>query len=309
MTYPKTLQQAIKYFSDEQTCINEVAAMRWPDGEIVCEGCGEIGNTIWLAKQKRWKCRGCKKQFSVKQGTIFHDSPLGLDKWFVAMWMLANCRNGVSSHELGRTIGVTQKSAWHMLQRIRKAMEDDDKTPMSGVIEMDETFHGGKAKNMHAKDRARKIATPNKGKQIVVGMLQRGGKVRAGIVEERSIAALVEMAHANAAPDATLITDELHAYKSVNLTHEIINHAEQYVRGHIHTNGIESFWSMLKRTIGGTYVAVEPFHLYRYLHEQVFRYNHRKDMDDAGRFKSVLKDVVGRQLTYAELTGRVGATA
>ncbi len=205
MTYPKTLQQAIKYFSDEQTCINEVAAMRWPDGEIVCEGCGEIGNTIWLENQKRWKCRGCKKQFSVKQGTIFHDSPLGLDKWFVAMWMLANCRNGVSSHELGRTIGVTQKSAWHMLQRIRKAMEDEDKTPMTGIIEMDETFHGGKAKNMHSKDRKRKIATPNKGKQIVVGMLQRGGKVRAGIVEERSIAALVAMAHANASPDATLI--------------------------------------------------------------------------------------------------------
>jgi transposase-like protein len=309
MSYPKTLQQAIKHFSDEQTCIDAVAEMRWPDGKIVCEGCGEIDNTIWLANQKRWKCRGCKKQFSVKQGTIFHDSPLGLDKWFVAMWMLANCRNGVSSHELGRTIGVTQKSAWHMLARIRKAMEDNDNSPMTGVIEMDETFHGGKAKNMHAKDRVRKIATPNKGKQIVVGMLQRGGKVRAGIVEERSIAALVAMAHANAAPDATLITDELHAYKSVNLTHEIINHAEQYVRGHIHTNGIESFWSMLKRTIGGTYVAVEPFHLYRYLHEQVFRYNHRKDMDDAGRFKSVLKDIVGRQVTYAELTGRVGATA
>jgi transposase-like protein len=142
MSYPKTLQQAIKHFSDEQTCIDEVAAMRWPDGHIVCEGCGEIDDTIWLANQKRWKCRGCKKQFSVKQGTIFHDSPLALDKWFVAMWMLANCRNGTSSHEIARTIGITQKSAWHMLQRIRRAMEDHDKTPLSGIIEMDETFHG-----------------------------------------------------------------------------------------------------------------------------------------------------------------------
>ncbi len=234
MAYPKTLQQAINHFSDEQTCINAVAEMRWPDGRIVCEGCGEIDNCLWLANQKRWKCRGCKKQFSVKQGTIFHDSPLSLDKWFVAMWMLANCRNGVSSHELGRTIGVTQKSAWHMLARIRKAMEDNDATLMTGVIEMDETFHGGKAKNMHEKDRKRKIATPNKGKTIVVGMLQRGGKVRTSIVDERSRAALHAMIEANASVDATLITDELHAYKGTRLTHEIINHAEAYARPRSH---------------------------------------------------------------------------
>ena len=121
MGYPATLQDAVKFFSDEQVCIDAVAEMRWPDGKATCPWCGKQNNG-WLATQKRWKCRDCRKQFSVKRGTIFHDSPLGLDKWMIAMWMLANCRNGVSSYEIARTIGITQKSAWHMMHRIREAM-------------------------------------------------------------------------------------------------------------------------------------------------------------------------------------------
>ncbi len=317
MSYPTTLQDAILYFSDEQTCINAVAEMRWADGKVVCEGCGEVGNTIWLAKQKRWKCRGCKKQFSVKQGTIFHDSPPGLDKWFVAMWMLANCRNGVSSHELGRTIGITQKSAWHMLHRIREAMEDKSGDKLGGggkIVEADETFVGGKVKNMHKSRRVKGLNySAGNGKAIVMGMLERGGKVRAGVIKDRKLASMRGPVVDTVAPDAKLMTDEHACYpfiaKEQYYAHEVIEHIEGYVRGHIHTNGIENFWSCLKRGLNGTYISVEPFHLDRYVDEQVFRFNRRKDHDDAGRFKSVLKDIVGRRLTYAELTGRAGQTA
>ena len=176
MEYPTTLVDAVKYFSNEQVCIDEVAAMRWPDGQVFCPNCGEVGNTLWLANQKRWKCRGCKKQFSVKVGTIFHDSPLGLDKWMVAMWMLANCRNGVSSCEIARTIGITQKSAWHMMHRIRKAKMDmsGNKLGGNGPVECDETFVGGKVRNMHKSRRVKGLNySAGNGKAIVMGMLSR----------------------------------------------------------------------------------------------------------------------------------------
>jgi transposase-like protein len=317
MSYPKTLVAAIKYFANEEVCIHEVAAMRWPDGEIFCMGCGEVGNLIWLANQKRWKCRACKKQFSVKAGTIFHDSALGLDKWLVAMWMLANCRNGVSSCELARTIGITQKSAWHMLHRIREAMADRSPAKMggSGPIECDETFVGGKVKNMH---KSRKVKGLNyqagNGKAIVMGMLERGGKVRAKVIADRKLPNMRPLLEASVERGSHIITDEFTNYpflaKENEYAHEIINHIEGYVRGHVHTNSIENFWSCLKRGLNGTYVSVEPFHLDRYVSEQVFRFNLRKkEHTDASRFRAVLKDIVGRRLTYAELTGRAGSAA
>jgi transposase-like protein len=316
MEYPTTLVDAVKYFSDEQVCIDEVAAMRWPDGQIFCSHCGEVGNVLWLANQKRWKCRGCKKQFSVKVGTIFHDSPLGLDKWMVAMWMLANCRNGVSSCEIARTLGITQKSAWHMLHRIRKAMTDvsGDKLGGNGPIEADETFVGGKVKNMHKSRRVKGMNySAGNGKTIVMGMLERGGKVRAKVIADRKLNNMQPVLDDNIHPGSHLITDEHTNYPIIagenDLVHEIINHIEGYVRGHVHTNGIENFWSCLKRGLHGTYVSVEPFHLDRYVDEQVFRFNLRKGHTDASRFKAVLKDIVGRRLTYAELTGRVASAA
>jgi transposase-like protein len=316
MGYPITLVDAVKYFSDEQVCIAEVAAMRWPDGQVFCIGCGEIGNTIWLANQKRYKCRGCKKQFSVKVGTIFHDSPLGLDKWMVAMWMLANCRNGVSSCEIARTIGITQKSAWHMLHRIRKAMTDINSEKMggNGPIEVDETFVGGKVKNMHKSRKVKGMSyAAGNGKTIVMGMLERGGKVRAGVIADRKLHNMQPVMDDHIKPGSHVITDEHTNYPIIagenDLVHEVINHIEGYVRGHVHTNGIENFWSCLKRGLNGTYVSVEPFHLDRYVSEQVFRFNLRHKHTDASRFKAVLKDIVGRRLTYAELTGRTASAA
>jgi transposase-like protein len=313
MTCPTTLVDAIKYFSDQQICINEVAAMKWPDGQVSCAGCGEIGNVIWLANQKRWKCRGCKKQFSVKVGTIFEDSPLGLDKWMVAIWMLANCKNGVSSYEVHRALGITQKSAWFMLHRIRKAMTDETDGKLGGAgappVEIDETFIGGKVKNMHKSKRPKDAAQGGKGKAIVLGMLERGGKVRAGVILSRKLKNMKPMVETNVAELSRIITDEHACYpfiaKDEAYFHEVINHVEEYVRGHVHTNGIENFWSCLKRGLNGTYISVEPVHLGRYVDEQVFRFNNRHNgKGDAGRFKSVLKDVVGRRLTYAELTGK-----
>jgi transposase-like protein len=316
MGYPTTLVDAVKYFANEQVCIDEVAAMKWPDGQISCSGCGEIGNTIWLANQKRWKCRGCKKQFSVKVGTIFHDSPLGLDKWMVAMWMLANCRNGVSSYEIARTIGITQKSAWHMLHRIRKAMTDISSEQLggNGPVEIDETFVGGKVKNMHKSKRVKGLNySAGNGKAIVMGMLERGGKVRASVIGDRKLASMRPPVETNVASGSHIITDEHSCYPFIAKDayyHEVINHIEGYVREHVHTNGIENFWSCLKRGLNGTYISVEPIHLDRYVDEQVFRFNNRHNKGgDASRFKAVLKDVVGRQLTYAALTGRLETAA
>jgi transposase-like protein len=315
MAYPITLVDAVKYFSDEQVCIDEVAAMRWPDGQVFCPACGEIGNTLWLANQKRWKCRGCKKQFSVKVGTIFEDSPLGLDKWMVAMWMLANCRNGISSYEVARTIGITQKSAWHMMHRIRKAMTDvgSDKLGGNGPVEIDETFVGGKVKNMHRSCRVKELNySAGNGKAIVMGMLERGGKVRAGVIADRKLETMRPPVQNNIEAGSHIITDEHSCYPFIAkdaYAHEIINHIEGYVREHVHTNGIENFWSCLKRGLNGTYISVEPFHLDAYVAEQAFRFNLRHKHTDASRFKAVLKDIVGRRLTYAELTGRTAQAA
>ncbi|HEY1575737.1 MAG TPA: IS1595 family transposase [Terracidiphilus sp.] len=314
---PQTLSEAIRYYSNEQTCIDLLAAIRWPDGQVICTACGEIGNTIWLANQKRWKCRGCKKQFSVKVGTIMEDSPISLDKWMVAFWMLANCRNGVSSYEIKRAIGVSQKCTWHMLHRIRLAMTDVacEKLGINAPIECDETFVGGKVKNMH---KSRRVAGLNyqsgNGKTIVMGMLERGGRVRARVIADRKVHTMSPVLEGSIARGAHVITDEHVSYpfiaKKNEYAHEIINHIEGYVRGHIHTNGIENFWSCLKRSLGGTYISVEPFHLDRYVDEQVFRFNLRKQENtDSSRFKAALKDIVGRRLTYAELTGRLKPAA
>ena len=315
---PQTLAEAIRFYSDDKTCIDTLAAMRWPDGQVVCSGCGEIGNTIWLANQKRWKCRGCKKQFSVKVGTIFEDSPLGLEKWMLAIWMLANCRNGVSSYEIARAIGITQKSAWHMMHRIRETMRPRDGRKLGGVdseVETDETYVGGNMKNFHLGRRAEFSKTRDH-KVIVMGSLDRtAGKVRAEVIPAATREVMDGVVRKFVKFGSTVYTDGHNGYNGLRtrFTHEFVNHVDEYVRGSVHTNGIENFWGLLKRGLGGTYVSVSPAHLGRYVDEQAFRYNNRKEagnpVPDSVRFTQVLKEVSGRTLTYAKLTGRVGKEA
>jgi len=316
---PKTLQSAINYFSDPDNCLNYLIARRWKDG-TVCPTCGSK-EVSFVPSRRVWQCktRHPKSQFSIKVGTIFEDSPIGLDKWLTAMWMVANCKNGVSSWEMHRTLGVTQKSAWFMLQRIRLAMQGKNSGKLGGPgseIEIDETFIGGKSRNMHRSKRARVITgTGGKDKAMVMGMMERGGKVRAMVVENRRRAELQKQVREHVEAGAAIFTDELPSYKGLNseYDHAVINHAVEYVNGNIHTNGMENFWSLLKRGLHGTYVSVEPFHLFRYIDEQAFRYNNRNDADgnklnDADRFNLAVSQIIGKRLTYAEVTGKVGGT-
>jgi hypothetical protein len=308
-----TLRDAILYFAEFEHCKDFMVQLRWPDGVIKCPECGATKVT-WLAKQRIWKCYANhpKPRFSLKTGTIFEDSPIGLEKWLPAVWMLLNCKNGISSYELHRGLGVTQKTAWFMLQRIRLAMQDDFGGgklggPMSNPVEIDETYIGGKARNMH-KDRHVKTHRGTANKTIVMGMLERKGHVRARVISHTANTQMQPIIKENVAFGSQVYSDGWgEQYRmDQHYIHEMVNHqAEEYVRGNVHTNSVENFWALLKRGIGGTYVSVEPFHLFRYVDEQAFRYNHRK-MDDVHRFVIGMKQIVGRRLTYAQLTGKAG---
>lgn len=318
MEKPKTLQAAIQHFSDEQVCIDAVAKMRWPDGPE-CPAC-LTKKPYYLKTQKRFKCRECRRQFSVKLGTIFEDSPIPLQKWLPAMWMLTNCKNGVSSWEIHRAIGVTQKSAWFMLHRLRLAMKADfGFGPLNKIggpenkVEVDESFFGGKMRNMHRDKRERYAAVTGHtggatGKTIVVGLLDREAReVRAKVVPDTKRETLQAEIFKNVKFGSAVYTDSAVPYDNLRwkYIHEVVDHSQEYVRGQVHTNGLENFWSLFKRHLRGTYVAVEPFHLDRYLDEQVFRYNNRqKPMDDHARFEKVLGQIANKRLTYAELTGK-----
>jgi transposase-like protein len=280
---PKTLQQAVKHFSDEQVCIDTVAALRWPDGPI-CPKCGS-GKNGYLATQMRWKCKNkeCRKQFSVKVGTIFEDSPIPLDKWLIALWMLVNCKNGISSYEVGRDLGITQKSAWFVLHRLRLALQHGSMDKVGGAgkhVEVDETFIGGAARFMHS-DRRRRMITERgvKDKTAVMGILERGGDVRVHVVGNRKKHLLETHVRAHVKAGSAIYSDNFASYdrlKNYGFQHQVVDHAEKYVDGQVHTNGLENFWSLVKRGLKGTYISVEPFHLLRYLDEQVYRYNNRK---------------------------------
>jgi transposase-like protein len=303
---PQTLQEAIATFKDPDRALAYVVARRWPDGEVKCPTCGS-GAVLFLKNQRRWKCGNDhpRRQFSVKVGTVMEDSPIGLDKWLPAIWLIVNCKNGVSSYELARDLDVTQKTAWFLLHRARLAMQGDGGGTLSGEVEVDETFIGGLARNMHKHKRAEKIkGTGGKGKAVVMGLLERHGKVRVAHVANTQKATLHGKITEHVAPGADIFTDEYVSYCGLpaGYAHNVINHAETYVEGNVHTNGIENFWSLLKRTIKGTYVSVEPFHLFRYLDEQSFRFNERHD-NDAGRFSEALGAIVGRRLTYRQLIG------
>lgn len=313
---PTTLQEAIIHFADESACRDFVAGLRWPNG-VACPRCGALEVTL-LKTRNVWQCRsrGCRKQFSVKVGTIFEDSPIPLSKWLPAIWLITSAKNGISSYELHRALGVTQKSAWFMLHRIRLAMQEGDGEPFRGEVEADETFIGGKARNMHKARRAAKITgTGGVDKTVVMGILerdesnQRGSRVRAEVIPNTRRASVQGPIREHVAPGAAVYTDALGSYCGLrdDYVHEVIDHATEYVNGRVHTNGIENFWALLKRSIGGTYISVEPAHLLRYVDDQVCRFNTRTDGDGA-RFESIVGRVTGRRLTYGELTGSPAAS-
>jgi transposase-like protein len=326
MPKPKTLADAIRYLADEQTCIETVAALRWPDGPT-CPACGHKEH-YYLKTQKRWKCKECTTQFSVKLGTIFEDSPITLDKWLISLWMLVNCKKGVSSYEIHRALGITQKSAWFVLQRLRLALRDgsvDKKMGGSGSeVEVDETYVGQKSQNMHKSRKLHfqklrnetpdwKATTSSRyyGKTAVMGLLDREQrKVRATVVPNVKRETLQNIIPKEVEHGSKVYTDQLVSYNNLTQKYapEVVNHLEGYVCGQVHTNGIENFWSLLKRSLNGSYVAVEPFHLFRYVDEPVFLYNNRgskqEKISDADRFNLALSQMAGKRLTYAEVTGK-----
>jgi transposase-like protein len=310
---PTTLQEAVIYFSNPVNCREYLVARRWPNG-VTCPACGST-KVKFSEKHNRWQCSShhSMRQFTVKTGTIFEDSPLGLDKWLCAMWEIINDKNGVSSYEISRKLKITQKSCWFMLHRLREAMQDEQTGGKLGgpgkEIEADESFIGGKARNMHKDVKARKIQGRRgpQGKAIVAAVLERGGKVRAKVVDRRRKTQLQALVRENVEPKSALYSDALKSYDGLSeeYAHEVIDHAVEYVRENVHTNGLENFWSLLKRGLHGTYISVEPYHLFRYVDEQAFRFNNR-EMTDSERFSFVCSQITGRRLTWNKLTGKEG---
>jgi len=322
---PKTLQDAVKYFADPENCMKWLVAKRWPDGVPMCPTCGR-GDATYLPASQKWQCKSAHKsrQFSARVGTIFEDSPIALEKWLLALWMVCNCKNGISSYEIHRTVGVTQKSAWFMLHRIRLAMQSGSLMKVGGpgsTVEADETVIG-KLRNMHNK-RKQEMNLGHFGgfrrhQSYVMGVLDRDARqVRAIVIPAPRRDPMEAMIRDHVEPGTTMMTDAHVGYDQLKnyFPHEVINHMEAYVQGKVHTNGIENFWSLLKRGLNGTYISVEPFHLFRYVDEQVFRYNNRggkKQEDrvtDLDRFDRALSGVAGKRLTLAEVTGKTGETS
>ena len=305
-----TLQEAFEHFSVPQNAIDYMIRLRWPDGAVKCPNCGSTEVT-WMPTRSVFPCKANhpKNQFSVKVGTIFEDSPLPLGKWLIVAWMIGNCRNGISSHEVARTIGITQKSAWFMLHRLRTAAQEDSHSePLFDEVECDETYIGGKAQNMHVAKRKQRIVKGGvHDKTPVMGILQRGGTVRAMVVANHRRPQLHAEIKKHVAPGSTLYTDDLHSYRGLpDYTHQYVDHATKYVSGRVHTNGLENFWSLLKRCVKGTYIQVSPEHLQGYVAEQVFRFNSRKRLNvtEEQRFAKLLNGTTGKRLTYRELISR-----
>ena len=304
---PKTLKEAIEYFADRDRCFVYAVKLRWPSSKVTCPRCGSDQHSF-ISTRRLWFCKPCQKQFTMKVGTIFEDSPLGMDKWMVAFWLLVNCKNGISSYELGRDIGVTQRTAWFMLHRIRYSLQQGSVSKMKGTVEVDETFIGGKARNMHIAQRKRRITgSGTKDKIPVMGIVERGGKVRTVVVPDRKKKTLQGEVKKHVEAGSALYSDDLLSYEGLEgqYAHKVVDHAVEYVNGAVHTNTMENFWSLLKRALHGTYVSVEPFHLFRYLDEQAFRYNNRTEKNDSERFTQAMGQVEGRRLTYKEVSGKL----
>ena len=274
--------------------------LRWPDGPV-CPRCGGVEHS-YITTRRLWKCKACKKQFSVKVGTIFEDSPLGLDKWLPAVWLIANSKNGISSHELGAgardhaEVGVVHAPP-HPARDAAPARSD----MFGGEVEVDETLHRREgpqhARGTSARGRSRGGRQPPATRPSCSGMIERRGKVRAHVVEDVKRSTLQSYVRDAVHSGSAVYSDAFPSYVGLDkdFEHRTIDHAVQYVDGNVHTNGIENFWALLKRGLHGTYVSVRPFHLYRYLDERMFTFNER-ELTDLGRFTLVLQAVAGRRL-------------
>jgi transposase-like protein len=317
MQFPKTLIEATRQFSDLDHATMFFAAMRWPHG-VECPHCGSK-DVDYIARRRVWECRGdhSRRQFSVKIGTIFEECRLTIDKCLIAIWLEINAKNSISSYEIARSLGVTQKTGWFLLHRVRFALKQGsfEKMGRNGVpVEADESFIGGLAKNMHAKKKALKITGSGSiDKTAVMGLLERHSAkkhstVRAMVLKQAPCEPeITEIIHKHVEPGAHVITDEYRAYRNLytDFEHHFITHTEKYVEGIVHTNGLENFWSLLKRALKGTHVSVEPFHLAAYVDSEAFRFNHRK-MNDGGRFSVAMPNMIGKRLTYKALIGDTG---
>ncbi|MHB8636754.1 MAG: IS1595 family transposase [Fimbriimonadaceae bacterium] len=306
--FPKTLLEATKLFSDEENAWLFAVNLRWPNGPV-CPFCQGMEHSF-LSTRRTWQCKTCSKQFSVKKGSIFEDSPLPLEKWLIGMWLICNAKNGISSYEIHRSLGITQKSAWFLLHRIRLAMQNGSIEKLGGHVEADETYIGGKAHNMHKQKKA-KVQTRigGMGKVIVMGFMERGGAVKTKIIAQNHTKAISTEVLGNVEKGSILYTDALASYRNMGefFKHYVIDHAVSYVDGFTHTNNMECYWSLLKRTLRGTYISVEPFHMHAYLDEQAFRFNERR-LNDGQRFVTLSSQVAGKRITYKELTGKVSTT-
>ena len=298
METPKTFQQAIIYFAKTESCNKFMIAARWADGKVRCPQC-DSDTVKYLESTRLWKCyaKHPRQKFSLKVGTIFEDSALGLNTWLTAMWLIANAKNGISSYEIHRALGITQKSAWFVLHRIRLAMQN-------GTVEVDETFIGGLNKNRHANKRIHRGPGPA-GNVGVIGLLKRKGGLRTQVVANVDIETLQGHVEQHVEYGANVYTDQWSGYKNLHelYNHGTVNQTYRYVDGDIHTTNMENFWSLLKRSIKSTYVSVEPFHLFRYVDEQSFRFNTRK-VNDSDRFAQLVQRVAGKWIQYKQLIGQ-----